>query len=119
MQLDDLKVKMDLLSSENVEQQKEIIALKAKMDTNPSSRSFSKNERDSYPINIDDISFTNRKSSSGGKYSVRSVSYPSSCDELATIGHSLDGFYLVKNPTTGKIETVFCDFVTSGKLKIK
>lgn len=49
--------------------------------------------------------------------STRSAPFPSSCADLQAIGHSLDGFYLVKNPTTRKIETIFCDFVTSGKLK--
>ena len=51
--------------------------------------------------------------------STRSAPFPSSCADLQAIGHSLDGFYLVKNPTTKKIETIFCDFVTSGKLKTK
>jgi len=35
---------------------------------------------------------------------------PSSCRQLSTIGHSLDGIYLVSNPDTNKIETVYCVF---------
>jgi len=35
---------------------------------------------------------------------------PSSCRQLSTIGHYLDGIYLVANPDTKKIETVYCDF---------
>jgi len=34
--------------------------------------------------------------------------------ELSLIGHSLDGLYLLKNPNTKKIETVFCDFGESS-----
>lgn len=115
------KATTDLLESKNAELQNEIIQLKAEVKSNPSSRSFSnKGRADRHSIKIDDdTSFINKKRSSDGESSMRAVSYPSSCDDLSTIGHSLDAFYLVKNPTTSKMETVFCDFVTSGKLKTK
>jgi len=38
---------------------------------------------------------------------------PSSCRQLFTIGHYLDGIYLVANPDTNKIETVYCEFGSS------
>jgi len=38
---------------------------------------------------------------------------PSSCRQLSTIGHYLDGIYLVANPDTNKIETVYCEFGSS------
>ena len=41
---------------------------------------------------------------------------PSSCGDLSLIGHNLNGLYLVQNPDTNKIETVYCDFETPGKL---
>lgn len=40
---------------------------------------------------------------------------PSSCRQLSTIGHYLDGIYLITNPDTNKIETVFCDFGSSTR----
>jgi len=41
---------------------------------------------------------------------------PSSCGDLSLIGHNLNGLYLVQNSDTDKIETVYCDFETPGKL---
>ena len=40
---------------------------------------------------------------------------PSSCRQLSTIGHYLDGIYLVANPHTKKIESVYCDFGSSTR----
>ena len=40
---------------------------------------------------------------------------PSSCEELATNGHSSDGLYLVKNPDSKKIEAVACSFGANGE----
>jgi len=41
---------------------------------------------------------------------------PSSCRQLSTIGHYLDGIYLVANPDTNKIETIYCDFGGSSRI---
>lgn len=38
---------------------------------------------------------------------------PSNCQNLLTIGHTLSGFYLVKDGTHNKIATIFCDFQSS------
>ena len=35
---------------------------------------------------------------------------PSSCEDLAMLDYYLEGFYLVKNKQTRKIQTVFCKF---------
>jgi len=43
---------------------------------------------------------------------------PSSCRQLSTIGHYLDGIYLVANADTSKIETVYCDFGSSTRMKL-
>ena len=40
---------------------------------------------------------------------------PSSCRQLSTIGHYLDGIYLVANPDSNKIETVYCEFGSSTR----
>lgn len=38
---------------------------------------------------------------------------PSSCEELRAIGYNLDGFYLVQNSDSNKLETIYCLFRTS------
>jgi len=42
---------------------------------------------------------------------------PSSCRQLSTIGHYLDGIYLIANPDTNKIEAVYCDFASTTRKK--
>ena len=44
---------------------------------------------------------------------------PSSCRQLSTIGHYLDGIYLVANADSNKIETVYCDFGSSTRNALK
>ena len=41
---------------------------------------------------------------------------PSSCRQLSTIGHFLDGIYLVANPDTKKIEAIYCEFGSSTRI---
>ena len=41
---------------------------------------------------------------------------PSSCRQLSTIGHYLDGIYLVANPDTKKIEAIYCEFGSSSRM---
>lgn len=38
------------------------------------------------------------------------VIVPSSCNELSTIGHTLNGFFLVKGENSPKVDVVFCNF---------
>jgi len=58
--------------------------------------------------------FIEKKGSSGDS-STKEVA-PSSCRELSMIAYILDGLYLVQNPDTKKVETVFCTFgITSSK----
>jgi len=40
---------------------------------------------------------------------------PTSCRQLAFIGHHLNGIYLIANPDTNKTETVYCDFGANRK----
>jgi len=42
---------------------------------------------------------------------------PSSCRQLSTIGHYLDGIYMVANRDTNKIEAVYCEFESSTRTK--
>jgi len=41
---------------------------------------------------------------------------PPSCRQLSTIGHYLDGIYLVANPDTKKIEAIYCEFGSSTRI---
>ena len=84
--------KMGLLEAKNAEQDKEITQLKNKMDSKQ------------------DI----RRRVAGG--SLTKPTAPSSCKDLATNGHSLQGLYLVKNRETSQIQTVLCHFGTFGIL---
>ena len=43
---------------------------------------------------------------------------PSSCRQLSTIGHYLDGIYLVANADTKKIEAIYCEFESSTRMTI-
>jgi len=42
---------------------------------------------------------------------------PSSCRQLSTIGHYLDGIYMVANPDTNKIEALYCEFGSSTRTR--
>jgi len=72
--------------------------------------------------NVDNIEIESNKlknSKSSNKNDAKSESSPrlppSSCRQLSTIGHYLDGIYLVANPETNKIETVYCEFGSSTR----
>lgn len=99
------ETKIDLLMAQNAQQDKEIHQLKSKIskDTGHILKSNS-------PLNEntgDDVI--------SNESSLRLP--PSSCRQLSTIGHYLDGIYLVANPETNKIETVYCEFGTSTRMK--
>ena len=87
----EFETKIDILTTQRAQQEEEIQLLK-----NNRPASIKKN---SIPI--------------GSDSSPRLP--PSSCRQLSTIGHSLDGIYLVANPDTHKIETVYCDFGSSTR----
>ena len=80
--------KMGLLEATNAEQDKDISKLKTKVVLKP--------------VALISPGFSTKE-------------MPSSCSEL---GHSLKGIYLVKNPGTKKIETVFCTFGTTRNFVI-
>jgi len=82
--------KMGLLEAKNAEQDKEITQLKNKMDSKQDIH---------LPVS---------------RGSLTKPTAPSSCKDLATNGHSFQGLYLVKNRDTSQIQTVLCNFGTSG-----
>lgn len=116
-------MKVDLLEEKNTkneakiaEQEEEIVKLKAKLHVEPKS-SPSLNEKPVRKSLINDNMDTFYREQNTGDSSPRAA-LPTSCRDLSLIGHSLDGLYLVKNMETNKIETVYCDFGTSGKLTL-
>ncbi len=133
-QFDSFKVQFSLLERKNTEneakiadheakireQADEINQFKAKFDTKQdSAQNFLGSYNDE---NILPSDYTKKMNSIHDEKenafiatsSTRAIA-PASCRELALIGHSLDGLYLVKNPDTNKIETVLCNFGTSSK----
>jgi len=94
----DFKAKIDMLMAKSAKQEEEISHLK-KLNYNSIKSSQAKN--------------TNVADSSKAHPSPRLP--PSSCRQLSTIGHYLDGLYLVANPDTSKIETVYCEFGSSTR----
>ncbi|MFO0089554.1 MAG: hypothetical protein ACK518_01845 [bacterium] len=117
---------MDLLEAKNVEneiiireQDKEIVKLKTKiyaiqLEPHHISEPIASDAGADFPAQPASIEMLtiqiNKNPSSDGDSSTKAVA-PSSCRELSLIGHSLDGLYLLQNPKTRKIETVFCDFI--------
>ena len=101
------------------EQGKEILQLKAKMDTKLESIQSAGPSRHKVVTELhsskdNTVGSIYKKEGSSNDSSTRAV-VPSSCRDLSLIGHILDGLYLIKNVDTKKVETVFCDFGTSSK----
>ena len=96
--------KIEFLMSENIKQDEEILLLKNKMINDYSNNNFKKQKFQPTEKMNDDSS---------------SRLPPSSCRQLSTIGHYLDGIYLVANPDTNKIETVYCEFEATAHKKVQ
>ena len=90
----EFKAKIDSLTAQKAQQEEEIRLLK---NNKPSSI-----KKNSMPIESDT--------------SPRLP--PSSCRQLSTIGHYLDGIYLVANADTKKIEAIYCEFESSTRMTI-
>ena len=106
------EAKIDLLVAKNLQQDEEINHLKNKIKVldyaaDPNEPKASLTGKDVTMIK------------NGVDYLISDDSLPrlppSSCRQLSTIGHYLDGIYLVANPDTNKIETVYCGFETSTR----
>ena len=90
------------LTNQNIKQDEEILHLKQINDgiASSKSRKVKNDERQIFA-----------SESGGGKPDDQLPKLPpSSCRQLSTIGHYLDGIYLVANPDTNKIETIYCYF---------
>lgn len=125
VRLDGLQIKVDLLEAKNAEneakilqQGEEIIKLKAKTNGKQESQHRPpiplKDERVPRSIIYNKMCSTYSKDENTLDDSLARSATPSSCRDLSLMGHILSGLYLVQNPDTYKIETVFCSFGTSG-----
>jgi len=85
---------IEFLMAENIKQEKEIHLLKNKLITDSNNNDKQQNIQPFKKMSVD--------------LSPRLP--PSSCRQLSTIGHYLDGIYLVANQDTNKVESVYCDF---------
>jgi len=105
------EAKIDILIAQNAQQDEEINQLKNKIklidvaDSIHPKASLNGEERTVINNGADDLISDDP--------SLRLP--PSSCRQLSTIGHYLDGIYLVANSDTNKIETVYCEFGSSTR----
>jgi len=106
-QNDIFKAQIDLLMTQNAQQEKDILHLKKRLEENTKSivpKSYAKNEDIFNDVVGSDESSPRLP--------------PSSCRQLSTIGHYLDGIYLVANADTSKIESVYCEFGSSTRMTL-
>ena len=104
----EFEAKIRLLMDRNVKQEHETGQLKSRINDETISTGSNALEKD--------IFFNGHNSLKTIDSSTRIP--PSSCRQLSTIGHYLDGIYLVANPDTNKIETIYCDFGSSTRTLI-
>jgi len=104
----EFEAKIRLLMDQNVKQEHEIGQLKSRINDETISTGSNALGKD--------IFFNGHNSLKTIDSSTRTP--PSSCRQLSTIGHYLDGIYLVANPDTNKIETIYCDFGSSTRTLI-
>ena len=100
--------KIDLLYVQNVQQDEEINQLKKKLHLADSIQPNSSLDGEDRKMKINSADNLISDDSSPRLP-------PSSCWQLSTIGHYLDGIYLIANQETNKIETVYCDFGSSTR----
>jgi len=119
----ELETELNQLVAENVQQNERFDRMQTQIQQLVAQSAKQENEirlikkRNNYNIEIESNKLEN--STSSNKNDAKSDSSPrlppSSCRQLSTIGHYLDGIYLVANPDTNKIETVYCEFEGSTR----
>lgn len=91
--------KIDFLMAQNIEQEKEINLLKkTRLNDLDNVLTLLKSQQS--------------KNMNNDQSSPRLP--PSSCQQLSTVGHYLSGIFLVANPNLKKIQTVYCEFGSTG-----
>jgi len=119
----ELETEISLLVDENVQQNERYDRMQTQIQQLIAQSAKQENKiRLLKKINNDNIEIESNKlenSTSSNKNDAKSDSSPrlppSSCRQLSTIGHYLDGIYLVANADTNKIETVYCEFQGSTR----
>ena len=112
-------IRLSRLEMKKIEQGKKILSLRDTIDAHLKSNPSVQPSRDKHGISSSITEYNQMSSigkigkSSPGDFSARAA-LPSSCTDLSLIGHSLNGLYLVQNTATSKIETIYCNFGTSG-----
>jgi len=113
----ELETKIDKLASENLKQNGRFDSLRAEFEAKIDqliTQSSQQKERTNFNhenSNPDDTGLDESEPNSLPKLP------PSTCRQLSTIGHYLDGIYLVANADSNKIEAVYCDFESSTRTK--
>jgi len=113
---EEFKAKIDFLIDQNIQQEEEIRQFKneiRKDALNTLQPNSSHGEEETRPMNKDEAGDDLLSNGSSPRLP------PSSCRQLSSIGHYLDGIYLVANPDTNKIETVYCEFGSSTRKTTK
>jgi len=101
-----------LLMNQNTRHDEEIRQL---MKLRNNDDNFASKCKEKYENNALSIFDNDTDSTKSEDHSILPRTPPSSCRQLSIIGHFLNGIYLVANPDTNKIETVFCDFGSSAR----
>jgi len=112
---EEFKAKIDFLIDQNIQQEEEI-----RQSKNEIRKDAPKSLQQNSPHYDEEHRPAMNKNEAGDDLLFNGSSPrlpPSSCRQLSTIGHYLDGIYLVANPDTNKIETVYCDFGSSTRNK--
>ncbi len=104
---EELSFKINQLAMENQKQEEKIKSLMIQSESQEKEIRLLKSTEPRSQFKFNVVENENKNINSG---STLPRVPPSSCRQLSTIGHYLDGIYLVANPDTKKIETVYCDF---------
>ena len=106
--MENLETKNAANEAKILQHEEEITKLKAKVDAKCRSDVTNDAERDPHSTDNKKMSLIDKIESPPDNSLPRDV-MPSSCRDLALIGHTLNGLYLVQNLVTNKIETVYCN----------
>jgi len=112
----EFKNKVEQLENKNQEQENEIELLKAKNDMHEEMYSKSREEVRQLTLKLEQL--ISKKESSIENPAINNALQliPSNCNDLRKIGHSLNGFYPVKNLLVNgnnNMRLIFCNFGVS------
>jgi len=109
-----LESQMKMLKEDNFNQTKRINQLEKKILLNNNNKAKNVKTDESAPsdqLSATSLSMTNIQKSS--------IKLPSSCKDLSTNGHNLNGIYLLYDRIVKKVTTAFCDFNNNNNKGIR